>query len=83
MSALETEDLLVLAGFSDDGAVLDETQFRRLFDLPAIQGVRCETPTPISATLAKDQARRRQELLDDMTTRNGRWFDTEIDKLDR
>ena len=83
MSALETEDLLVLAGFSDNGVALDEAQCRRLFDLPAIQGVRCETPAPIAATLAEAQARRRQELLDDMTTRNGRWFDTEMDKLDR
>ena len=83
MSALETEDLLVLAGFSDDGAALDEAQCRRLFDLPAIQGVRCETPTPIAATLAEGQARRRQELLDDMTTRNVRWFDAEMDTLDR
>jgi len=83
MSALETEDLLVLAGFSDDGAALDEAQCRRLFDLPAIQGVHCETPTPIAATLAEAQARRRRELLNDMTTRNIRWFDTEMDKLDR
>ena len=28
------------------------------------------------------QAIRRQELLDGMTTRNGRWFEVELDKLD-
>ena len=29
------------------------------------------------------QAQRCQALLEELTTRNGRWFDTEMDKLDR
>lgn len=83
MSALETEDLLVLTGLTDDGAALDETQCRRLFDLLATLGSRCQVPAPISATLDEAQARRRQALLEETTNRNGRWFDTEMDKLDR
>ena len=83
LSALETEDLLVLAGLADDGTALDEAQCRRLFDLPGSQGARGEMPAPIAATLDEAQARRRQELLEEMATRNGRWFDTEMDKLDR
>ena len=83
LSALETEDLLVLAGLADDGTLLDEAQCRRLFDLPGSQGAQGEMPAPIAATLDEAMTRRRQELLEEMTTRNGHWFDTEMDKLDR
>jgi len=83
MTALETEDLLVLAGLTDEGVAVDEAQCRRLFDLSGAQGGRCEMPAPTAATLDVAQTRRRQALLEEMTTRNGRWFDTEMDKLDR
>ncbi|MCX6751860.1 MAG: DEAD/DEAH box helicase, partial [Candidatus Nomurabacteria bacterium] len=83
MSALETEDLLILSGLADDGAALDEGQCRRLFDLPGSQGARGQMPVPIAATLDEAQARHRQDLLEEMAARNGRWFDTEMDKLDR
>lgn len=82
MSALETEDLLVLTGLTDDGVALDEAQCRRLFDLPATQGARCEMPLTVATALDEAQARRRQELLEEIAARNGRWFDTEMDKLD-
>ncbi len=82
LSALETEDLLVLAGSADDGTTLDEDQCRRLFDLPGSQGAPSEIPAPIAATLDETQQRRRQVLLEEMATRDGRWFDTEMDKLD-
>jgi len=83
VSALETEDQLAFAGVVDDGKALDETQCRRLFDLPATQGARCAITANIAASLDDSLARRRQDLLDGMTVRNGRWFDTEMDKLDR
>jgi hypothetical protein len=83
VSALETEDQLAFAGVTDDGAALDEAQCGRLFDLPGTQGARREILADIATVLDNAQARLRQELLDGMTARNGRWFDTEMDKLDR
>ena len=83
VSALETEDQLIFAGVTNDGVPLDDAQCRRLFDLPGTRGGHTNVPTDISALLSDAQARRRQELLDAMTARNGRWFDTEMDKLDR
>ena len=83
LSALETEDVSVFAGIADSGQALDEAQCRRLFDLPARQGKRCEIPSTVAAVLGEADARRRQELLGETATRNGGWFDTEIDKLDR
>jgi hypothetical protein len=83
LDALETEDRLVLSGQTEDGEDLDEVQCRRLFDLPAKLGDRCEIAAVAAAALAGAQAGRRQMLLDETTARNGRWFDTEMDKLDR
>lgn len=44
VSALETEDLLVFAGITDDGMALDEAQSSRLFDLSATQAARACSP---------------------------------------
>lgn len=82
LNALEVEDRLVLAGVTDDGTVIDDTQCRRLFDLPAVQGAGCTIPVGISATLDQTQAVYSQALLEETATRNGRWFDVEMDKLD-
>lgn len=83
MNALETEDQLVLSGITDQGEALEEAQCRRLFDLPASQGANCEIPVAPAAALDGDQLHRRQALLEEMTNRNGRWFEDEIEKLDR
>ena len=83
LSALETEDVFLFAGIADSGQALDEAQCRRLFDLSAMQGERCEMPSTVAATLGEAETRRRQELLGETSTRNGGWFDTEMDKLDR
>ena len=81
--ALETEDHLVLAGIGDDGEVLDGPQCRRLFDLPGEQRADTEAPANIAAMLDAARVKQQQALLEGMATRNGRWFDIEMDKLDR
>jgi hypothetical protein len=40
-------------------------------------------PHQVEAALDEAQARHRQSLLEETTTLNGRWFDSEMDKLDR
>jgi superfamily II DNA or RNA helicase len=83
VTALETEDELVFAGSADGGSALDEDQCRRLFDLPGSLGASSEVPASVAATLADAITRQREATLDRMTTRNGNWFDVEMDKLDR
>jgi ERCC4-related helicase len=83
VSALETEDVIVFSAFSEDGGSLDDVQCRRLFDLQASVGSGCAVPAAYASTLDSAQAQRRQTLLDETTSRNGRWFETEIEKLDR
>jgi superfamily II DNA or RNA helicase len=83
ISALETEDQLIFAGVTDDGNAVDDTQCRRLFDLPATSGANSIIPEDIRAVLDDRRVKRQQELLDGMTARDSRWFDVEMDKLDR
>lgn len=83
MSALETEDQLVLCAMPDDGDTLDDSQCRRFFDLPAVVGNCCSVPQPIAEQLEQAITLRRQELIDEMTSRNANWFDSEMDKLDK
>lgn len=82
VTALETEDHLVFTGVADDGTAMDEAQCRRLFDLPGTDLGAQVTPADIAALLQNRQDRRRQFLIEEMSVRNGRWFDTEMDKLD-
>jgi superfamily II DNA or RNA helicase len=83
VKALETEDRIAFSGLSDDCAPLDEVQCRRLFDLRAKAGPECVIPAAFASALDSVQTQRRQALLDQTTSRNGNWFETEIEKLDR
>lgn len=83
VSAMETEDRLFFAGATDLGESLDDAQCRRLFDLPATVERPCVIPQTVAAALAEAHASRQRQFLEEFTTRNGRWFDLEMDKLDR
>jgi hypothetical protein len=81
--ALEMEDHLVLTGITEDGEVLDESQCRRFFDLPASIGAEEAIESDRMNQLDSLLAQRQKALLEELTLRNGRWFDTEMEKLDR
>jgi ERCC4-related helicase len=83
VQALETEESLILAGVGDDGEILHESQCRRLFDLPGSKGDAVTVPDAIRSALSDAATRRQNELLAAMASKNGEWFDTEMDKLDR
>jgi superfamily II DNA or RNA helicase len=80
--ALEIEDVLLLAGFSDGGEALDEAQCRRLFDLPASHGGAVDVPEEIETALRTAVAPRWQETIEAIASRNGNWFEAEMEKLD-
>ncbi len=82
VTALETEDHLIFTGYTGDGEALDEAQCRRLFDLPGQVGEPVELPQAILTALEDQQSGKQKALLEEMTVRNGRWFDIEMDKLD-
>ncbi|MCC7492731.1 MAG: DEAD/DEAH box helicase family protein [Fimbriimonadaceae bacterium] len=83
LRALETEELLVLAGVTDSGDLLEPDQCRRFFDLPAAARDQLAVPIEVADTLQAALGHQHAALLEDLAARNGRWFDTELDKLDR
>lgn len=83
VSSLETEDHTIATGFTDAGEPLDEGQCRRLFDLFGDAGEAVVLEPACKDALDQGLARRRNAILEDMSSRESRWFNTEIDKLDR
>jgi ERCC4-related helicase len=83
LRGLETEDLLVLVGFTDSHKDLDGAQLRRLFDVPGSPGGTAYPPAEASRALESAEAARRKEILEHAAIRDGDWFEREMDKLDR
>ncbi|MHB1953113.1 MAG: SNF2-related protein [Sulfobacillus sp.] len=81
--SLEAEDHLILSGMTDHGTVLDEAQCHRLFDLPGEDKGPTTLPHGVKTALERAVAQRVQELLESVATKNGHWFEIEMDKLDR
>ena len=82
-NSLEPEDHVLVGAINDAFEQQDSATMQRLFDLPA----RVLGPARVDGTVrqhlgdavygAEQELRRRQ------TERNGKWFDAEVDKLDR
>jgi superfamily II DNA or RNA helicase len=83
VTGMDTEDHLFFAGVTDDGATLDEDECRRLFDLPATVERPYGVPAGVASAFATAHDQRERILLEELSSRNGRWFDLEMDKLDR
>ena len=83
MRALETEDQLILSGISDSGEVLEDRQSRRFFDLPADIRQLVEVPADLRSALDRLDESARSALLEQRAMRQGKWFEIEMDKLDR
>ncbi len=84
VNALETEDFVLLTGVCDDGAPIDAEQCRRFFSLGASpQSAYTCVPESLEAQLGEGLQRQQNEILANLTERNARFFETELDKLDR
>ena len=85
MTALETEDFVLLSGVTDDGTIVDVEQCRRFFSLNAAATPVKEdaVPTSLQTALEDGLQRQKNELLATLTERNASFFELELDKLDR
>ena len=84
VTALETEDFILLSGVCDDGTVVDTEQCRRFFSLNATETPvnRDSLPTNLQASLNDALQRQKNELMATLTERNASFFELELDKLD-
>ncbi|GIW31653.1 MAG: helicase SNF2 [Meiothermus sp.] len=82
VQAIEDEDHLLLAGFTDGGMELDDTQCRRFFDLAAEMVEPCPVPESVAMRLEAALASSERNLLAQIEARNRRQFAAERDKLD-
>ena len=80
--ALEVEDHLLFSAIDDGGESLDDAQCQRIFDLLAENEGVAEMPSTMMAKIDEVTARSRVAALEEMGTRNGHWFDVEIEKLE-
>jgi len=82
-AAFEVEDHLVFAGLTDDGEILDSGQCRRLFDLPASCKALPASRRPAVSELGECLDAQRKSIAEQIQNKNGVYFDSEMDKLDR
>jgi ERCC4-related helicase len=83
VQSLESEDTLILAGFTDNQDPLDELACRRLFDLSGWVNATPAVPPTVQGLLADATAHGQAEFLAALTTKNSQWFDAEVEKLYR
>jgi len=83
VESLESEDTLIMVGFTDSQEPLPDAACRRLFDLPGWINGTPAVPTSTEGLLADATARQQAEFLEALAAKNGQWFDAEVNKLYR
>lgn len=85
VTALETEDFVLLSGICDDGTAVDAEQCRRFYSLAASEKASDGSSLPLGLGSQLDDSLQRQqnEVMAKLTERNASFFETELDKLDR
>jgi ERCC4-related helicase len=80
VTALESEDYVLVSAVADDGLELDDEQARRLFDLPATSH-----PAGVIRVESVDEvfAKQKNTILSGIAERNTMFFEEEMDKLER
>ena len=82
ITSLETEDHIIVAAMTADGETLTSEQALRLFNLPGKVVKDTATGSDIN-DIEETYAQLRQKIISDIADRNGKFFDEEMDKLDR
>jgi ERCC4-related helicase len=84
ITTFETEDYVFLAGFTEDGNVLDQDQCHRLFSLNATETLlQEELSTEISLKLQDFIDIQKKTTLEEIGLRNANYFEQELEKLDK
>jgi hypothetical protein len=83
VTALEREERLVFAAQDDSGAGLDQETCERLFDVGGAISQAGGAPLCVTDNLEARFESARASVLSEIGERNGRFFDDEIEKLER
>jgi len=81
--ALEQEDRLLFAGVDSDGGPLDQETCEKLFEIGGRAGSEVEIPATVLEKLATEFEASKAAVLTQIAERNSRFFDEEIEKLER
>jgi superfamily II DNA/RNA helicase len=76
----QAEDYLIFAAVTDDGQTVDDEAARRLLSLPG--AVTKDGITASSSALETQTLQRQQEIQRNISERNARFFEVEVDKLE-
>ena len=79
VQSVADEQFVVLTARTDDGEVLDREWCRRLLRVSAVEADETANPVDLAAEVEAEV----RYHLDDVEVRNGRYFDAEVNKLDR
>lgn len=83
VTAFESEDHIILTGRTDSGAALSDEQCRRLFSLNAEEELCPAVPASAEEGMSESVFMEKQAIVAWLESRNGRFFEAELDKLDR
>ena len=85
ITSLETEDHIIVAAVTAGGDTLTSEQALRLFNLPGkvVTPDSSKTSEQGSEAVEESYNQLRQKIISDIADRNGKFFDEEMDKLDR
>lgn len=84
VSSFEIEEFIQLYGISDDKVELDKEKCERFFSLPAkVMEAECQIPADAMQVLLDKVTTDKNLTLEQVGIRNGRYFETELDKLDQ
>jgi SNF2 family DNA or RNA helicase len=84
IASFEIEDHLIFCGITDDGVELDSEQCQRLFSLDGTVQIRtCYTPPEIKERIGSTSMHYQKVVEEQNMERNSRFFDQEIEKLDK
>jgi ERCC4-related helicase len=83
VSAFDSEDHIILAGHSDDGALLDIEQCRRIFSLDAtLEDIKDSISLSAKESLSQSIESQKAIILQDISERNSGFFESEMEKLE-
>jgi superfamily II DNA or RNA helicase len=83
ISALEIEEHLIFTGHIDDGELLDHERCQKLMQVSGEVNSSAPVPADIEVSLRESLEGNRKELMGTAEDRNKRYFEMEMDKLER